>query len=220
MAAPTKNKWLTLSLLAIILPVTLLVTFKLTGVIPEPQTPETTTLEPVCWNMSRPSDDDILINEWTNNSYVDCGVAVVLGVHILKYYEHDPGPPAEGNDYLSLRVVVTAEVDDGFVHSIVMTFSASDSYAFLGVLEDPSFMELRNAKLGDIHDFGAGEIKAHLKASCINQPENCSLSILSSWIFVEKEVDHLITVSLEVTYYNGSAYERVEIPINLRVLKD
>jgi hypothetical protein len=40
MAAPTKNKWLTLSLLAIILPVTLLVTFKLTGVIPEPLNPE------------------------------------------------------------------------------------------------------------------------------------------------------------------------------------
>jgi hypothetical protein len=211
-------------LLAIILPTSLLITLKLTGIIPEPQQPETMHVHSVDWNMTRPSDY-IAIDKWVENSYNDGKASVGLGVNIEDYAENWVGPPAYGNDFAQLRITSTAEMEDGFIYSFSVKFLALDTYGFVGINSDPSSYELSNLQMSRMCGLLASESKAYFEASAINfpidKPKNCSLSMLAYWIFVEGDnIDHLITISLEVTYYDGTTYKKVEIPINLGVLKD
>ena len=200
----------------------LLVAFRLTGVLPEPQTQEAIALDPVGWNMSRPLDDDMIIDEWVENLYNNSDKASVsLSVHVVSYFPHDPGWPAWGNDYVHLAVVATVEMQEGFVYSIGVKFYGSDSCAFLLIYGDPTSRKLHNLQISEVRSLGTGELKGYLKALPIRQSRNCSLSITASWIFIEEEkVNHSITVSLEVTYFNGAVYQILHIPLELEVLKD
>jgi hypothetical protein len=53
MSALIRNKWLSLSLLAIILPISILTTLKFSGLLVQPQ-PETIMVDAVDWEMERP----------------------------------------------------------------------------------------------------------------------------------------------------------------------
>ena len=86
MRMPFSSKWASLALLSIIVPVSLLATFRLTGVLPEPPKPETITVETVSWNMSRPSDFTT-VDERVENVYADDVALVRLGIFIGGYYE-------------------------------------------------------------------------------------------------------------------------------------
>jgi len=52
--ALSRLKWIFLGFLSIMVPIGLLATFRLTGVLQESPKPETITVESVDWNMSRP----------------------------------------------------------------------------------------------------------------------------------------------------------------------
>jgi len=221
------KKWLAASILAIVLPISLLATFKFTGILPEPQKPEMFSVHSIGWNMSRPSGDDVEISKWLENSYSDGMVSASLSVNIAKYYENDPGYPAYDNDYVKLGIIVVASVSHGLVYSTVIRFSTTDAYAFVSIPVmavggglHPS-LELHNLKLNKFTDIGTNEREAYVETLSENKPENCSASMLAYWIFVDEEkTTHFVTVSFEITYYDGTAYKRVEIPINLGVLKD
>jgi len=57
--------------------------------------------------LERPGGD-IQVDERTENAFTDGKAAVGLGVHAEKYYENDPDFPANGKDYLKLRISATA----------------------------------------------------------------------------------------------------------------
>lgn len=93
------RKWLSVSLLAIILPISILASLKFSGILVEPQQLETTHTPPVGWNMTRPSDY-ISVDKWVENSYDDGKASVGLGVDVEDYTENKVGYPAHGNDYV------------------------------------------------------------------------------------------------------------------------
>lgn len=221
MTLPSKHKWISLTILAILIPTSLLTAFKLTGIIPEPTTiAETVTTETITWNMNRPSVHTA-VDQWSENSFSGDAASVCLIVHIYEYSENEQGPPSWGNDYVKLGIAVTANVDNGFVHSVTARLSEIDSQAFMDIDENPSSMQLSDLAINTIWDVGTIKDEAYAKAFGVNHPYNCSLSIVARWIFVdENSVSHSITVTSEVTYFNGTAYRKVVIPIMLEVLID
>lgn len=219
MASPSSRKWLSVAALAIIIPISLLTTFKLTGIIPQPPTiANTIETETITWNMTRSSADCVELLEHVENRYCNT-LSVTLDANVLYYFDNEAGWPAWGNDYVKLLILTSANLSNGFIHSLKIGFSKTDSYAFLRIVEDPNSMELCNLKISQISDPATSENEAYFEAVNLNQPKNCSLSILTYWVFTDKNnANHWITVTLEVDYFNETKYERVVIPIQLGVL--
>jgi len=51
----------------------------------------------------------------------------------------------------------------------------------------------------------------------INETDFASLSIWTEWDFFDKFADHQITITLETTIFNGTAYIKTVMPIRLEV---
>lgn len=216
------HKFVAMTLLSIILPISLLVSFRVSGIIPEPPTPETTTVEAVTWNMTRPENVDIItIDKWTRNSYTDNIVFMELSVQFAGYWENKPGWwPSDGDDdVVYLSIVATANVSEGFVYAMAVRFSRPDVFAKVYVEMHPASMTLQNLEIKGIREKGTNNRGAYFEAAAVNQPKNTSLSIIAYWVFLDRnDADHWLTVNLEVTYFSGTSYRKVIMPINLGVL--
>jgi len=119
---PNLKNWKTAFLLSMIVPVSLLVTFKLTGIIKEPITPETITLDPVNWEFNR-SNKYVHIDDKLNVTYIIDGLRadmyVVLGVYVSNSLAR------YGHDYLTMAIMMnlTATSPNCFVEGVYITFS-------------------------------------------------------------------------------------------------
>jgi hypothetical protein len=206
-------------LLSIIIPVGSLTTLRLTGTLREPPKPETILLDAVSWNMSRPTRI-ITINEWLQNPYTDGIASLSFGIRIVGYIENKVNWPSDGDDdVLELRMVATANLSQGFIYSVVVKFSLTDILADVVFQQTPSSMELRNLEITKTRDLGAYNREAYFQTGAPNQPKNATLSIIAYWVFLDgNDTDHWTTVNLEATYFNGTAYRRLVMPIRLGVL--
>lgn len=201
--------------LSIVLPLSLLIAFRFTGVLSEPETPETVMVDAVEWNISRPSNY-IIINKWVKNSYSDDVAAMSLRVHVTEYLENSP--LWDGFDVLWFRIIVTANSTDGFIHSAIVNFVEADEYAAIDI--NDGRIELTNLKVISIMDWdwtlGKG---SYIRANAINQPGHVHLRDRVAWMFIDQNsVDHKVNVILELTYFDGVTYQMLIMPIQLKVL--
>jgi hypothetical protein len=215
----SNRAWFSLALLFVIVPVGSLTTFRLTGTLKEPQKPETTSLEAVSWNMSRPTRT-VTVNEWTRIFYTDGKASVGLGVNVVGYRENWGDWPSDGDDdIVDLRIIATANISDGFIYSMVVKFSRTDILADVVFQQTPSFMDLRNLEIRKIRDLGAYNREAYFETAAPTQPKNATLSIIAYLVFLDgNNTDHWTTVNLEATYFNGTTYRKMVMPIRLGVL--
>ncbi len=214
----SNRAWFSLALLFVIVPVGSLTTFRLTGTLKEPQKPKTTPLEAVSWNMSRPTQT-VTVNEWTENSYMDGEVSAGSGINVVGYNELVPGegPPFD-NDFLTLHIRATANVSYGFIFSIVVRFSESDTSATVVFQQTSAFMEFHNLRIQRIRDLDANG-EALFETTAPDQPNNTLLAIVAYWSFLDENItDHWTTINVEATYFDGTAYQRLVMPIRLGVL--
>lgn len=217
----TNTKWASVALLSIIIPVTLLASFRLTGIQPEPQTPQTITVETVSWNMTRPRSIDIIaIDERVSNSHVDDIASVNLAIQVGGYRESAPRYWLwkGGYDEIDLSVAVTANISKGFVYSIVIELSNIDAQADVIIIDGESWMQLHNLEIVELDD-SSYRHKAWIEASSFGQPLDSVLGIIVFWDFFDQNIaDHFMSVTAEVTYFNGSTWQKVTVPIQLGVL--
>ena len=201
---------------AVIIPACLLTVFILTR--QEPPTPEIITLEAVSWNMSRPANY-IIIDQWVNNSYAESVTFADFTVHVVEYEEN--AVFWEDFDGMELMVFANVTVPEGSVTSVVVNFTGVDGCAAVDICEDPDpeFAELVNLKLVSIRDWDCAFGKdSKITATAIGQPRHVYLRFLVRWMFIdENDLDHWVTVTSEVTYFNGTAHETVVMPIQLGV---
>jgi len=214
--------WKALALLSIVLPIGSLAALRLTGVLEGPPTVETITAEAVSWNMSRPTRITT-IDEWTKNVYANNIVSINLSVHVVGYREDWLVWPSDGDDdIVDLRIVATAnisQISQGFIYSVVVNFSRTDTLADIVFQQSPWSMELRNLEIAKIRDLGASTREAYFETAALNQPKNTTLSIIAYWVFLDgNSADHWVTLNLETTYFNGTAYQKVMTPIKLGVV--
>lgn len=207
-----------MALLSIMLPVGLLVSFRMVGIIHEPQTLETIPVQPTYWSINRPVDI-ATIDNWVGNNYADNIISINMNIHIVGYRENWPDFPSYGGDAVDLRIVVTASVSSGFICSFVVRFLEMDSSEIVYIDSTPRSMSLINLQKGLVRWSGSLESEAFFEAKGLNQPRNASLSIISYWVFLDQNnLDHMMTVTLEATYFDGAAYKKAIIPIKLGVM--
>lgn len=211
-----RRRWTSIAILFIIVPIGLLVTFRLTGILHEPLNPEVVMVEVVEWNMSRPMEKTD-ISDRIINFYDDDIVSVNFTTCIEKYHEEWIGIPYSGCDVIRMTLVVATNVNEGYVHSIVIKFSQMDDNAFLDICEDPDWIELQNIQLQVIQDsYKIDEV--YIQACTANRTNWCELRIIAFWVFSdENNMDHFMTITSEATYFNGTTYCKVIIPIQLKV---
>jgi hypothetical protein len=209
----SKSRVSSMILLSVLVPVSLLAAFRITGIIPEPPTPQIIAVETVYWNMSRPSSIEDMVGEWANNSYSDSSAFVGLNIGINNYLENDQ----VRGDSLALRIFLEAKVNDGFFDTVVTTFSNIDANAFVDIAEDPDHIELQNLSINTIRDsFETNQ--PYIEARSPSRSKQVALAISVYWMFMDRNnMDHWITLTAEITCFNGAEYQKVVIPIRLGV---
>jgi len=213
---PERN-WKALTLLSIVVPISLLATFKLTGIIQEPLTiSQTITADTVTWNMSRPSDFGN-IEEIIGNSYSDSTFSSSLTIHLLSYWENDG--MLDYNDGQWLRLTASANTSAGFIYSLNVRSSETDEFAILHFMEHfYNSTESKNLALEKMSD-GSRSSGAVLETVGIGQPKECALKLKPLWEFFDtNNVSHWITFTLEVTYFNAAIYRQVSLPVTLGII--
>lgn len=217
MTLPSKHKWISLTILAIIIPTGLLTAFKLTGMLSEPQEPETITLDPVSWTMERPSTVDTNIGEKVENAYADSEVAVGIGANIAWYVE-DPGPtvgPFYGQDGVIFVIYTDFSVFHGSGVSIVVKCHPTDDNATVYV--GTELLAQYNVSVTGIKCFGNSASEAYVGTDILGSP--CHLKAQAYWVFNDQNNEnHQLDLAFEITYFNGTTYRRLVLPINLQML--
>jgi len=211
-----KRKWTAITLAAVILPISLLTTFKLTGIIPEPVAPETTTVDAVSWNMTQPMGDITTIDEDVKSLYYD-EASIEFNVHIHTYF-HNWGR-YDYNDVVAFRVSAEANTTVGFIYSVTIKFFQLDSNSVLfWYYDNDRYDRLENLTLKEKYSSATPQREGYVTAFSINQPEHCLLEGEADWVLTYSEdQNYEVSVTLEVIYFNGSSYQKVVMPIQLMV---
>lgn len=200
-----------ITLAAVILPMSLLTTFKLVGIIPEPQTPEIITLEPINWEMERPLYS-MNVGEEIKNTYTDDGVTIEMGVFAAHYSKDDHFYDA---DLLEFSVFINAT--QGAILSSMIRYYPLDENAVLLIIEDYRHtLILRNATATEMNKVGTNSSEAYVAIKAFNKP--CYISSAALWMFYDKNSDaHQLLGELEILCFNGSVYKKIVTPIHLEV---
>lgn len=226
------QKWFSISLLAVVLPMSLLATFRLTGVLPEPSV-EAITVEPVSWQMDRPRldpDDTLHIDETIENGYSDNYTSIEIGIH-LYYYKEDWNeiPFGKHRDGMSFKLNITTAVAEGFNSSFVVRFHAVDAYSTIYIERqfgnvsgqylatyNATIIELRAVSKewmdGGWYNVGEAYVKAESTSS------HCGLTGQIHWVFDDQNVeDHHLEATLEFTHFNQTTSQKILVPIILEM---
>jgi hypothetical protein len=206
-----------LFVLSIVAPIGLLATFRLTNLSPQQRLyPQTVTAQEVVWNISRPTIETDIAEEVVN-SYSDNIAIVSFNVFVVEYetsYLLGWSPDSHG---LVLILTGTANVSEGFIHSIIIRFSKLDSDSDVDIADDPDAIVTNNVELGRVFDW---QPDSYVEGYGVSQPGYCKLMINSRWAFFDNEriSEHHVSINLEVTYSDGTGYQRVIVPVVFGVL--
>ncbi|MCL6578360.1 MAG: hypothetical protein K6T73_03125 [Candidatus Bathyarchaeota archaeon] len=217
MEIPNLKTWKTALLLSIIVPVSLLTSFKLTGLIAEPQTiAETTTLEPIEWSFARPSAYSVF--DKFLQAYYTCENAFGnFDLIVFDYVQNFSDElPAEVRMMTKINLTVNPEA---FIESVSITFYDNQTLSKILFIElDFEFKNLSCTNLN--YRYGSG-MKAYLRAVGVNHPTNVFFSDIVIWkLFSPHDYAHLMKVTFEITYYNGTVFKKLVQPFQLCLRPD
>ena len=195
----------------------MLTAFKTTGFVREPETlNDIIRLDNAIWNVSRPSGYLRFENPVVRiYSTADFWANITVFPH--SYYESDP--LINDNDDLQLIIEVASLVNQGFVHSVQIRFSETDEQSMIDIIYpaelNPHYVELFNLKEAKAYD---GR-NAFYEAVMTNESKEARLVLkMVSWIFLDRnDVGHWMTITVAITYFDGSLYHQVLVPIELEV---
>lgn len=225
-ALTLRQRWKPLTLLSIIVPVSLLVSFRLTGILSGPEGPvtiaETITLETVKWELERPYSH-IHIRESVRGFYEK---EIKLSQEILIYDYHTESWGYGGSDYVVLIINVTAALQAGFVNNVNITFREdyeNSEIHFFEVQAWPMFYShVENLSIIDYaHHLLGSDLKAFMELAGVNQPKSVHFDGIVHWILCnQKNKTRLMEIATELVYYNGTAYTKVVQTFQLKIAPD
>lgn len=211
---PSKGKLVSLTLVAIILPISLLATFKLTGILQEPQEPETITQNTVYWSMEKPSAL-VTVGQEFKNEYSTDEISTEIGVHVQEYWENGSTLPFGGRDGVSFETSANISVHKGFGASLTIEFDVAEGNSDIYVGKH-LFLQPYNVSIDRI---GSNYDEAYLEARIFGSPS--SIQVQSHWAFNnDAPEDQTLNATLEVLYFNGISYRKVILPMQLHMWAD
>jgi len=110
-----RRKWVSITLLSIVILVGLLVAFRLTGTLPEPQTPISVLAEAISWQIDRPTMS-VGIKDTVKNLYENENISMIFTIDIDSYDEEHGF--YGGDDIVPFSVKVNCSVARGFVERV------------------------------------------------------------------------------------------------------
>lgn len=213
-----QRKWMAFTLAAIIMPMSLLTAFKITGIIPEPLTPEIVVVEAKSWSGERTSSI-YNYNEWVMNLYSDNTTSVSLEVAVGVYIA-ESGYGWTSYRYMDFHIVATANTSGGFIYSMDMEFHRGNKHtSVVDIIEHPHLLELHNLRLQEVHD-ALVETEDCVTTIAEGTPKNCQLISNIDWVFLNQDVDDNIAVTLKTTYFNGTTYRKIIMPLHFSIRTD
>jgi hypothetical protein len=210
------RKTVSVVLLAVVLPISLVVALQLTdrGIV----IAENTMLDPVVWTFQRPNESVqfVYIDEKLNAPYVGDGLSANMYVMIGIYHEN--ALAYGGCDHLSMLMAINATVGNagGFIESVhvVAQKDQTSEVAWLGTLFD-----FENLSLADRADGYRRNTYAYIKLASVNHTSSVHAEATVEWnLLTPNTQSHQLEVAYEITYYNGTAYNRVVQPFQLNII--
>lgn len=218
-----EKNWKAFLLISIIVPVGLLVTFRLTGILEEPSTiAETINLPSNDWMFQRPyPEKDIDIYQWANATYSDSDISFTIAIQI---WEFDHGrltrdPPG---DRISFGLFINATTKtNGYIQSIEIIFCTSTQPSLVWLQElTIKLTNLIVTYLRDVYNL-EDPYKTHLILKGVKNPNEIGFKAENDWFLFDvspEAEDHQLEVMCELTYYNGTAYKKLIQPFYLTIL--
>lgn len=167
MSIPNK-KWLSLSLIAIVLPISLLTALKFGGVLVEPQQPETMTQYAVDWTMERPSYYTTIGHKF-NNSYLTDEIDGEIGLYVQEYFENALTLPFGGRDGVAFGIDINTTILKGSGVSLAIKCHATNGNSTLYICDWDRQLHYSNVSIVEMKQIG-GYDEAYIKASILSSP--------------------------------------------------
>jgi len=227
----------TLFALSIIVPIGILTTLRLTGILQGPITiAETKTLETVKWEFDRPSTWVDLYQSKPKSLYTNVEASVNVSLYIFTYNEKIKSN-LFNSDYVIMNVTVTADASNGYVENVYLVFRENYTYSevsfFAISYEGPWILQQRYSNLSIVgyahisnREVKGNEIlkdneKAFIRLAGVNHPSKISAQPTIHWILRSpNNQTHEMEIISEVTYFNGTAYKKVVQPFQLKLAQD
>jgi len=199
----------------------LLATFKLTGLIGQAQTiSETKTLDMVTWERERPKYW-IRLSDTINSSYADQELSLNCSIFVYSYADSWTG-------YITFWTNITASFLGGFATDLNVTFAESYAQSFIAFSDDlidppySSGLRLTNMSFTGYSNHLSSDLKAFTQFTSVGKPNNVNVWINGiEWYFQSPwNRSHSMDLAIALTYFNGSAYKRVVQPFLLKMIGD
>ena len=213
MEIPNLKTWRTAFLLSIIVPVGLLVTFRLTGIMKGPLTiAETATLKALEWEFTRPSPDKfVVINKSLNSNYASSDIALKQRVLIAEY-----APRFMDDPFLDLAVETNSTVinRNGFIECIYIAFK---DFKPCEIILLRTMLNPLNLTIVGI-EYGGTD--CYIDLTCMNHARQAYFSIdLFHWFLrTTSTQNNYGRIIIETIYYNGTTYKKLIQPFELKVM--
>jgi hypothetical protein len=222
------RKWIFIIFLSIVIPVGFLVSFRLTGTLPEPQTPISILVEAVSCSIERPfrsiNPIDFVVSLYENEN-----ISIIYEINRFGYTEKHSH--YGGRDCLGFILNVNCSVRKGFVERVDIFLKDQNNKTQVELRDhtptpfSERFINLSVEGWADGFSYSSPDItdplKSYLKSVGVDQPGGISLSNVFDWILPKpNNQSHQIEVTFELTYWDQASYKKIVAPIILNIIVD
>jgi hypothetical protein len=204
-------------ILFVVVFVVLFAALGLRSVLEKPPTPEIVVLDAVRWNMTK-TQETHTIGEIVESGYEDdndtvwVNSVIHVGSYFVDYYS------AVGADMLGFFINCSANTNLGYIQSININFSRTDSNSDVNPINDwDVLVQAKNLDVWRFDSHATSTQECHIMAKTVEQRNFAWLRIYNAWVLRKKEASHLITVTLQTTFFDGTDHIKTVMPIQLEV---
>lgn len=231
-----RRKWVSITLLSIVILVSLLITFRLTGTSPEPQTPISVLAEAISWQIDRPTLSVGIKDAVVKNLYENENISIIFEVYVSGYSEEKS--MYGGSDVVFFSLNVNCSVGRGFVERVDLFLREQSNKTQVNLSDHiptpfserffnlsvegwaDAFSPLYSPSFKEELDI-TSSLKSYLKSVGVDQPSSVGLSNGFGWILrTPNNQSHQMEVTLELTYWDQAAYKKIVAPIILNIVAD
>jgi len=208
-----------LMILSIVVPMGLLTSFKLAGMLGPAAISETTTLETIEWVFERPNQT-VYIDDQLNATYDIDGLSVTFDL-ILGVYRNDD-PIYLNNDLISIGMSMNSTVtsSNSFIESIYVVVGKDSQPSLFGWISTffGNSINLSLVAVSDGRTIGETYKQAYARLNGEDNPEDIYFWATAYWsLLTPNNLSHQMEIAYEFTYYNGTAYNRIIQPFQLKI---
>lgn len=205
-----------LFVLSIVVPVGVLVSLRLTGVLQEPIIiSETIPLETIKWTFERPNQT-VDIFKVVETFYNNDGLTANPKIHIWDYVDRPYGGYYFDCLYMAISINSTITNQDGFIESVYVILNKDQSSQINWMDTDFHFENL--SLLERVYGYKSN-MQAYVKLTGANHSNSVYFSSRVDWSLISpNNQTHQMEVAYELTYFNGTVYKKVVQPFQLRII--